>query len=164
MQHNQTTSRERGTRTERVTTDDGRGDSGRPPHPNPLPRRGEGDDNPRKERNGMVTELMPAPAATKPADRARLDPTAKDIIAQARKAPASGWGALTLSAGSALLLWASFTPLNLSPLGWFALVPLLLLVRLERPTSRMYLSIYAGGALYWIPTLQWLRLGDPTMY
>ncbi|HVV99657.1 MAG TPA: apolipoprotein N-acyltransferase, partial [Planctomycetaceae bacterium] len=86
------------------------------------------------------------------------------IIAKARQAPATGWGALGLSVTSGLLLWASFTPLNLSPLAWIALVPLLLLVRLERPTSRMYLSIYAGGAMFWIPTLQWMRLGDPTMY
>lgn len=60
---------------------------------------------------------------------------------------------------SALLLWASFAPLELSffawlaPIGWLALI--------ERPASpgkRGYLLIYFSGVLFWLLNLQGIRL------
>jgi apolipoprotein N-acyltransferase len=110
----------------------------------------------------MATVLMTPPPERKMV--ASKDPTPQEIIASARRAPALGAGAFQATAVSACLLWASFTPLGWGPLAWIALVPLLLLVRLERPTRRMYWGTYLGGFLFWCPTLQWMRLGDPTMY
>lgn len=92
------------------------------------------------------------------------DPTARDIIASARRAPAEFRPALLLCLSSALALWASFTPVDFGPLAWVALLPLLQLVRLSRPTRRMSLACFLGGLAFWLPTLQWMRLGDPTMY
>jgi len=77
--------------------------------------------------------------------------------------PAWG-GALALSAVSAVLLWGAFTPLDVGPLAWIALVPLFTLARPARPVRRMYVAVFAGGLLFWLPTLQWMRLGDPAMY
>jgi apolipoprotein N-acyltransferase len=94
----------------------------------------------------------------------RRDPTPDQIISAARKAPAPVRGGLTLSLLTAGLLWASFTPLDFGPLAWIALVPICLLARIERPTAWMYSTLYLGGLAFWIPTLQWMRLGDPTMY
>jgi apolipoprotein N-acyltransferase len=110
----------------------------------------------------MATVLMtPRPERKMAAPK---DPTPQEIIAAARRAPALGSGAFKVACVSACLLWASFTPLGWGPLAWVALVPLLLLVRLERPTHRMYWGTYFGGICFWLPTLQWMRLGDPSMY
>lgn len=92
------------------------------------------------------------------------EPTVKQIIAAARSQPVPARGALLLVAVSAVLLWASFTPQNWSPLAWIALVPLFALVRLERAPRLLWLTTFVGGFLFWLPTLQWLRLGDPSMY
>lgn len=110
----------------------------------------------------MATVLMTTHPQRKM--NAPKDPTPQEIIASARHAPATGAGAFRVTLISSCLLWASFTPLGWGPLAWIALVPLLLLVRLERPTRRMYWGIFFGGFLFWCPTLQWMRLGDPTMY
>ncbi|MDB5335613.1 MAG: lnt, partial [Planctomycetaceae bacterium] len=110
----------------------------------------------------MATAVMTAPAVSKKTKP--QDPTPQEIIASARSAPAGLFGALKVAFLTAILLWASFTPVGFGPLAWVALVPLLLLVRLERPTRWMYRSVYLGGFSFWYATLQWMRLGDPTMY
>jgi apolipoprotein N-acyltransferase len=94
------------------------------------------------------------------------EPTVHEMIAEARskKVGAPARGAWLLSCITGMLLWASFTPLNWSPLAWVALVPLLLLVRIHRPTVWMYRAIYATGFLSTLIMLQWMRLGDPAMY
>ncbi len=92
------------------------------------------------------------------------DLSTRELIDAARAQPAPMRGALAAVGLTSLLTWASFTPLNFSPLGWICLVPFLLLARIERPTRRMYLAVYLGGLAYWLPTLQWMRLGDATMY
>lgn len=98
------------------------------------------------------------------------DRSVEEIIAAARarqKAPVSGpafrWGLLAslLTAG---LLWTSFFPLNVGPLAWLAPVPLVLLVRMTQPPRRMAWACYLGGLAFYLPVLQWMRLGDPTMY
>lgn len=116
--------------------------------------------------------MSPAAMAAEPAaPRPPVgDPTVREIIAKARIAqqPApeqgqqwAGWGMASLSG---LLLWVCFTPVNASSLAWVALVPLLLLVRAPHRTRRMYLGLYLAGAVSQLATLQWMRLGDPTMY
>lgn len=110
----------------------------------------------------MATAVMTAPTVTKKAQS--QDPTPQQIIASARSAPARAGGTLKVASLTALLLWASFTPLGFAPLAWIALVPLLLLVRLERPTQWMYTGTYFAGFGFWWASLQWMRLGDPTMY
>ena len=100
-----------------------------------------------------------------PADR-----PVRDIIQSARSqqdqrrfrtGSAGAWGMSLLSSA---LLWSCFTPVNASPLAWIALTPLLLLVRIEHRTNRMYLAIWTTSLLGQLATLQWMRLGDPTMY
>ena len=101
---------------------------------------------------------------------AAADRSVRDIIATARTAQdgrrfqIGSAGAWSMSLLSAALLWACFTPVNASPLAWIALVPLLLLVRIEQRTCWMYAAVYCGGLLGQLATLQWMRLGDPTMY
>jgi apolipoprotein N-acyltransferase len=90
--------------------------------------------------------------------------TPQQIIASARSAPARMKGALVVSGLTGLLMWAAFTPVDFGPLAWVCLVPLLTLVRLPRPTERMYRAVFLGGLAFWVPTLQWMRLGHPTMY
>ena len=100
----------------------------------------------------------------------QTDRSVRDIIATARTAhdgrrfQIGSLGAWSMSLLSAALLWACFTPVNASPLAWVALVPLLLLVRVEQRLRWMYASVYCGGLLGQLATLQWMRLGDPTMY
>jgi apolipoprotein N-acyltransferase len=102
----------------------------------------------------------------KPAPPARMprEATPQQIIATAREAPAGMRSALAMSGTTAILLWGAFTPLDFGPLAWVALVPLLLLARLPRPTESMYRSVYLGGLVYWLVTLQWMRLGHDAMY
>ena len=101
---------------------------------------------------------------------AAADRSVRDIIATARTAQdgrrflVGSLGAWSMSLLSAALLWACFTPVNASPLAWIALVPLLLLVRVEQRLRWMYTAVYCGGLLGQLATLQWMRLGDPTMY
>lgn len=73
-------------------------------------------------------------------------------------------GALGMSALAGLLYWLCFTPVNASPLAWVAPLPLLLLVRIDQRTRWMYPSIYVASLVSQLATLQWMRLGDPTMY
>ena len=101
---------------------------------------------------------------------AQTDRSVRDIIATARTVQdgrrflVGSVGAWSMSLLSAALMWACFTPVNASPLAWIALVPLLLLVRIEQRTRWMYVAVYCGGLLGQLATLQWMRLGDPTMY
>ncbi len=90
--------------------------------------------------------------------------TPQEIITSARNAPAGALGPLIASGLAALLMWGAFTPLDIGPLAWLCLVPLLALVRLERPAKWMYFMVYLGGLAFWTSSLQWMRLGHPTMY
>src|SRR5438552_16093079 len=98
------------------------------------------------------------------------DPSVKEIIAAARSRqpptihrPGS-LGAWLLSLSTAGLLWSAFTPAEASPLAWIALAPIILLVRIPQPTRWMYWALFATGLVNQVATLQWMRLGDPTMY
>lgn len=115
-----------------------------------------------------VMEPLPVSDAQKSQSDSPHEPALGDdvqrIINTARTSPAPAWGAWVLSALTACLMWASFTPVDFGPLGWVCLIPLLLLVRIPRKTRFMYTAIYCAGLLFTVVTLQWMRLGDPTMY
>lgn len=124
----------------------------------------------------MTTDVMPPQTETQPETEpaeksvskeksvANLDPQIQAIIDKARRTRVSATGTWVLSSVSAVSLWACFTPLNWSPLGWLALVPLMMLVRLPEKTRWMYLACYVTGFVGQVATLQWMRLGDPAMY
>ncbi|MEW4530316.1 apolipoprotein N-acyltransferase [Maioricimonas sp. JC845] len=112
----------------------------------------------------MTTAVMDAPQQeTSPATSVH-EKSVREMIAAARKAPAGPFGAWVLSLATGLLMWAAFTPLDWGPLGWVCLIPLLQLVRIPRPTGWMYTVLALNGTLFALATLQWMRLGDATMY
>ncbi len=114
----------------------------------------------------MATDVVPteSPTNTSPAPPAPRERTAEQIITAARTAPPSSLFAWGLSLVFGLLLWASFPPLDVGPLGFLALVPLLMLVRTEQRPWWTYPASYVGGLLGYLALFQWMRLGDPTMY
>jgi apolipoprotein N-acyltransferase len=65
---------------------------------------------------------------------------------------------------SALLLWASFPPVDWGWLAWAALVPLFLLVQSRRAPLALYLGVWAGGMAFWTLAVQWIRLTDPSAW
>ena len=89
----------------------------------------------------------PRPAPTQPAPRLR--PAALPL--------------LLASLASGGLLWLCYFPANCGWLAWFALVPLLFLVRSAARPSLVYLCAYAGGLALFGPALQWMRVADPRM-
>ena len=96
----------------------------------------------------------------------RTDPdiSVAEIISRARAVAPSSVGPLWMALASGVALWTCFPPIDCGPLAWVALVPLLLVVRMPRPTRKMYLYTALGGWLFALMTLQWMRLGDPSMY
>jgi apolipoprotein N-acyltransferase len=65
---------------------------------------------------------------------------------------------------TAVLLWASYFPLNIGWLGWFALVPFLVLIRTPAPARRLYPVSFLGGLLFYLGSIQWMRVADYRMY
>ena len=62
------------------------------------------------------------------------------------------------------LLWLSFTPVDFAPMAWVALVPLCLLLRVDRLPKGSYRMITLAGFIWATATLQWMRLGHWTMH
>jgi apolipoprotein N-acyltransferase len=65
---------------------------------------------------------------------------------------------------SSLLLWLCYYPADWGWLGWVALVPFLTLVRMQASSRRIYLISFLAGLLFFIPSLQWMRVADYRMY
>jgi apolipoprotein N-acyltransferase len=65
---------------------------------------------------------------------------------------------------SSLLLWLAYFPVNCGPLGWIALVPLLMLSRLVIGWKLRYFSAWICGLTFFVPAIAWMRVGDPMMY
>jgi apolipoprotein N-acyltransferase len=59
---------------------------------------------------------------------------------------------------SGFLLWTSFPPAEWSWLAWLALAPLFWLATLRTARTRVYVSAWLGGLVFWLLALQWLRL------
>ena len=97
-------------------------------------------------------------------DRSEQRLIVQALINRARSAPVRSRAALILCPITAVLYWGSFTPLDWGWLAWFALVPMLCLARSPRPMQGTLLGAWFGGLLCWVATLQWMRLGDATMY
>ncbi|MCA9055196.1 MAG: apolipoprotein N-acyltransferase, partial [Planctomycetaceae bacterium] len=110
----------------------------------------------------MSTSLQP-PASRISRRVSPVERPVSDIIDRARSSPAPRLGAILATVLTGVLLWLAFTPVDLGPLAWIALAPWLMLARIAQPTRWMYRCVYLGGVLYWIPTLIWMRLGDPMM-
>ncbi|MEZ6055912.1 MAG: apolipoprotein N-acyltransferase [Planctomycetaceae bacterium] len=104
------------------------------------------------------------PAGNRSPSKVTADTSIADLIDRARNAPAVSTGAWGLSCLSGLMLWAAFFPVDFGPLAWIALVPLLMLARIKKPTRRMTLAVFGGGLLFWGASLQWMRLGHISMY
>jgi apolipoprotein N-acyltransferase len=68
-----------------------------------------------------------------------------------------------LAAGvmSGLMLWTTFPPLEWGLLAWIALTPLFWLVTVRGAPGRTYLAAWAGGLVFWILAVPWLRLIAP---
>ena len=62
---------------------------------------------------------------------------------------------------TALLLYASFHPLNLPVLAWVALVPLIIFIIRERKWWRAFLVSYLVGYIYFATSFYWLRYTVP---
>lgn len=94
------------------------------------------------------------------------EPTVRAIISAARAVPirSRARGAWMCAGLCGLLLWASFPPLDWGPLGWIALVPLLLLIRPRQRPRGTVAATLACGFLSQLFLLQWLRYGHPSMY
>jgi len=61
---------------------------------------------------------------------------------------------LTATLLSALLLWSAFPPSSQSQSIWFALVPLMLIIRTHVP-KRAFAWAWLAGLLFWCATLSW---------
>jgi apolipoprotein N-acyltransferase len=62
----------------------------------------------------------------------------------------------------AILLWASFPPLDAWPLAWLAPIPWVLLIRRKTLSGRHpYAVLLLAGFCFWMGVLHWLRLPHP---
>ena len=95
-----------------------------------------------------------------------LDPEIQRIIDRARGLPTGPPARISFAfcGISALMLWASFTPLDFAPLAWLSLVPLVALIRSPARPRWLYVAATLCGVLQAVVQLQWMRLGHPTMY
>lgn len=86
-------------------------------------------------------------------------PSPDSIVVRAARHP------LAMAMISGLLLWACFRPLGWWPLALLAPVGWLLLISAPRMSGKWpYTMIYLGGLVYWLMTLQFLRLPHPAGY
>ena len=97
-----------------------------------------------------------------------LRPEIQRIISQGAAPAAANAGSprsvVGLTSLSMLLLWLSFTPVELSFFAWISLVPLSQLLRLKSLPRLCYRAVYLVACVWAVVTLQWMRLGHPAMY
>ncbi len=81
----------------------------------------------------------------------------------AQAEPRIGWLRHRLAAGvaSGLLLWTTFPPLEWGLFAWIALAPLFWLATVRGASARTYLAAWAGGLVFWVLAVPWLRLIGP---
>lgn len=97
-----------------------------------------------------------------------LRPEVRQILASGRVEHTPGTGSVRsvflVCLATSTLLWLSFTPVELAPAAWLALVPILQLCRLRSLPAWSFSVIWLAGFCWGITTLQWMRLGHPAMY
>ena len=117
----------------------------------------------RHGRTGMNQSSEPATSAA-----SSLRPEIQRIISQGAAPAAANAGSprsvVGLTSLSMLLLWLSFTPVELSFFAWISLVPLSQLLRLKSLPRLCYRAVYLVACVWAVVTLQWMRLGHPAMY
>jgi apolipoprotein N-acyltransferase len=63
---------------------------------------------------------------------------------------------------SAILLVMAFEPVGAWWLAWVALVPLMIMARsTRRSTRQLALGAWVGGLVYWLSAVEWVRKSDP---
>ncbi len=74
--------------------------------------------------------------------------------------PGVRWLRHRLAAGvvSGLALWTTFPPMEWGFLAWIALAPLFWLVVLPDAPAKSYLAAWAGGLVFWVLAVPWLRM------
>lgn len=103
------------------------------------------------------------------------DPQTNDLRPEVHRIIASGRRPQVIRAGSLVsairltilslaMLSLSFTPMELAPLAWIALVPLCQLLRLRSLPPFCLTFIWGVSILFALAQLQWMRLGHPAMY
>lgn len=65
---------------------------------------------------------------------------------------------------SGLLLFFAYPVAERGYLAWFALVPLLTLVRSEKPRHSLYLGAWVGGLVFWVLSVSWIWELHPTAW
>jgi apolipoprotein N-acyltransferase len=103
--------------------------------------------------------MATSPQLMQPSVRNKPQPDAKPAPARSMVVPC-----LLPALASGALLWMCYHPLSWGWLGWVGLVPLLCLVRSERRPRAVYFAAWAGGMLFFVPALQWMRVADAAMY
>src|SRR5438105_4261040 len=98
---------------------------------------------------GTICMKPAAAATTKPA------PTTAPSADPGQYAALLSLAAAAVSGG---LLWACYHPLAWGFLGWFALVPFLVLVRSQARPRLIYGAAWLCGLLFFVPALQWMRV------
>ncbi|GIW92254.1 MAG: apolipoprotein N-acyltransferase [Pirellulaceae bacterium] len=71
------------------------------------------------------------------------------------------WGSLI---AGAVCYWAAFPPLSLYGLAWLAPLPWLWWLSQPHLPRRFYWATYVAGLVFWLPTLQGIRLPHPLLY
>jgi apolipoprotein N-acyltransferase len=108
-------------------------------------------------------------SSTQPEQQANeLRPEVQRIIASGQTGLAVRAGSrvsvVLLATVSLTLLWLSFTPMEMAPVAWIALVPLCQLLRLRTLPPFGLTILWAVSFVWALATLQWMRLGHPAMY
>jgi len=106
---------------------------------------------------------MDESSPAKPDHEPVFDPKMERMIEEARTVLPLSFSPFVFTLVSGVLLWCSFTPLDWGPLAWVALVPVLLLCRLPQRLRWMHRLTFLAGVVFWLVTLQWMRLGDASM-
>ena len=109
-----------------------------------------------------ATLMSDSPAAILERSGTGGEPTVQAIIAAARRPQAAPARGAWLCGGVSGLAWfLCFFPANWGPLAFLATVPLLLLVRIEQPTRRMYLAVFATWYVATLAALSWMAANPP---
>jgi apolipoprotein N-acyltransferase len=101
--------------------------------------------------------------APKPSPVTLLPQPQPEVTSPERAAP-SGKVLLLSALATAGLLWLSYFPVACGWLAWFALVPLLGLVRTTARRRVVYPCAWLAGLAFYWPALQWMRVADDRMY